>query len=389
MQIMHPTPIQLEAIPLGMKGHDLIGIAQTGTGKTLAFGLPMLHRMSPNGVGLVLVPTRELAVQVEETLRKLGAKCAVLIGGAPMNKQVKQLSQKPRVIVATPGRLADHLQQGTANLRNIEVAVLDEADRMLDMGFIGPIRDILRHTPKERQTMLFSATFPETVETLAEQFLFEPLRVEVERESSVTPLVTQEVVVLQKDDKPEMLSRIIACERGTILVFTRTRHGARKTAKFIRSLGHSAGELHSDRTLPQRLAAMRGFKSGELRILVATDIAARGVDVKELALVLNYDVPECAEDYVHRIGRTGRAGATGHAITLLSPEQNKEMRDIERLTGERIPVSKDSLADLPPERNRGGNGSPRSTSVPAPAHPGPRKKHFNRFGNGAKRRPSF
>jgi len=269
-----------------------------------------------------------------------------------MGAQVKHLSRKPKVIVATPGRLEDHMRQGTVSLRNVEVVVLDEADRMLDMGFVGPIRQILSTTPKDRQTMLFSATFADEVATLSQEFLNDPTRVEVERESTTTPLVTQEVLVLQKEEKPDMLKRIIAHERGTILVFTRTRHGARKIAKSIRDHGHSAAELHSDRTLSQRMTAMRGFKSGEFRILVATDIAARGIDVKEIALVLNYDVPEHAEDYVHRIGRTGRAGASGHAITLLSPEQHKEMRDIEKLIGMKVEVSKDSLAEMPPERHR-------------------------------------
>jgi len=337
-----PTPIQLEAIPPASNGRDIVGIAQTGTGKTLAFGLPMAMRLPKGEFGLVLAPTRELAIQIEETFHQLEIKTALLIGGAPMAKQVGQLRARPTVIVATPGRLLDHMSQRTIDLRHTSIVVLDEADRMLDMGFAPTIHKILDATPSQRQTMLFSATMPKEIAALAEKYLRKPLRIEATPPGTPVELIEQELVMVQKDDKPAMLNSLLSENTGSVLVFARTRHGARKIAKSIRSLGHTASEIHSDRTLAQRKAALHGFKTGMFRILVATDIAARGIDVKDISLVLNYDVPENAEDYLHRIGRTGRAGASGRAITLATPEQHKDVKDIERLLKATLPISKRS-----------------------------------------------
>jgi ATP-dependent RNA helicase RhlE len=346
-QIMTPTPIQEMAIPVALTKKDLIGLAQTGTGKTLAFGLPILMNLKGSDQALVLAPTRELAMQIEETFRKLGVRTALLIGGAPMNRQIQQLRSNPRVIVATPGRMMDHMNQKLVDLRYIQCVVLDEADRMLDMGFISAIREILGKTPKTRQTMLFSATFSRIVEDISEDFMIDPTRVEIRRERLTASTVTQELIVIDKESKGDMLTKLLYDNKGTILVFARTRHGARKIAQTINRNGHTAAEIHSDRTLAQRIAALNGFKSGQYRILVATDIAARGIDVKDISLVINYDIPECADDYVHRIGRTGRAGKTGHAITMAAPDQHRDVRDIEKLISMKFEVSSHSTSSLP------------------------------------------
>lgn len=337
-----PSPIQEAAIPVAASGRDIVGIAQTGTGKTLAFGLPMAMRLHKGEFGLVVAPTRELAIQIEETFHSLEVKTALLIGGAPMPKQVGQLKARPTVIIATPGRLLDHMNQKTVDLRRTSIVVLDEADRMLDMGFAPVIHKILDATPLQRQTMMFSATMPKEIEELAAKYLRKPARVEVAPPGTPIELIEQELILLAKDEKPAMLNSLVAENTGSILVFTRTRHGARKIAKGLRSVGHSATEIHSDRTLAQRKAALHGFKTGINRILVATDIAARGIDVKEISLVLNYDVPENPEDYLHRIGRTGRAGHKGKAITLATPEQHKDIRDIEKLMNKPLRPTKPS-----------------------------------------------
>ncbi len=335
-----PTPIQREAIPVAVSGRDLVGIAQTGTGKTIAFCAPMAARLQGGQFGIVLAPTRELAIQIDETLHKLQVKTALLIGGAPMAKQVGQLRARPTVVVATPGRLIDHMQQKTVDLRRTAIVVLDEADRMLDMGFAAAIKRILDQTPEQRQTMLFSATMPKAIAEMADHYLRKPVRVEVERPGTVVTAIQQELVVVPKDEKPAMLRELLQGNKGSVLVFARTRHGARKLARDVRIQGHTAAELHSDRTLNQRKAALHSFKTGMARVLVATDIAARGIDVKEISLVLNYDVPENPEDYIHRIGRTGRAGAPGRAITIATPEQHQDVRDIERLLQASIPVTR-------------------------------------------------
>jgi ATP-dependent RNA helicase RhlE len=344
-----PTPIQQEAIPLGLEDRDIIGIAQTGTGKTLAFGIPMLQRfltVRHRGRGLILLPTRELALQVDETLQKIGApfklRTAVLIGGAPMKPQQSQLRADPDIIVATPGRLIDHLQNRFVDLRAVDTLVLDEADRMLDMGFLPQIKQILRGVPDERQTMLFSATMPEAITQIAQDYMIEPVRVEVARAGTGAEQVTHELFVVAQEAKNDLLQELLRQYHGTILVFARTRSRANRVARHIRNLGHKASEIHADRTLTQRRAALDGFKNGTYRILVATDIAARGIDVSNIELVINYDLPDCAEDYVHRIGRTGRAGKSGHAIAFAAPDQGGDVRQIEKLMQIELPLSPDS-----------------------------------------------
>jgi ATP-dependent RNA helicase RhlE len=350
-----PTPIQRQAIPHGIVGKDVVGVAQTGTGKTLAFSIPLLQRLAESGggkQGLVLLPTRELALQVAEEIGALGkiagVRVAVLIGGAPMNPQLRSLKAKPHVVVATPGRLIDHMDQGTFSLARVGVVILDEADRMLDMGFWPQIRKIVEGLPRERQTMLFSATLSREIMELATKHMKLPTRIEVAPPGTTADKVSQEFFIVQNQDKVRLLEKILGERMGSTIVFTRTKHGATKVMRAIKQMGHSAAEIHGNRSLGQRKDALEGFKSGRYRILVATDIAARGIDVKGVELVLNFDLPTQSEDYVHRIGRTARAGATGHAISFAMPDQKRDIRDIEKLIRKTIPVSQPS--DLPPAR---------------------------------------
>lgn len=319
----------------------MIGIAQTGTGKTLAFGIPMLERLtSGQGIGLIIVPTRELALQVEESLRPfandLNLRTAVLIGGASMNIQLQILRKNPRIIIATPGRLIDHMERFRLSLSQVAVLVLDEADRMLDMGFAPQIKRILEAVPKERQTMLFSATMPEDIVSIANRHMKSPVRIEVAPAGTANAKVQQELFFVHKEDKPALLSACISQAPGTVIVFTRTKHGATKVNKMVQGFGIKSDEIHSNRSLAQRKRALSDFKTGRIRVLVATDIAARGIDVKDISLVVNYDIPENPDDYVHRIGRTGRAGAEGKAITFAMPDQRGDVRDIERLIRQAI-----------------------------------------------------
>ena len=353
LKFKSPTPIQAKAIPPGIEGQDLIGIAQTGTGKTLAFCVPMLQRISAlKCQGLVLLPTRELALQVNETFEKVGKRfglrTAVLIGGASMNVQKQMINKRPHVVIATPGRLIDHMQQRSIDLQRIGILVLDEADRMLDMGFAPQINRILEKVPKERQTLLFSATMPQEISRMASKYMKLPLRVEVARAGTAAEKVSQELYVVKKEDKTRLLEQILSSERGSVLVFSRTKHGAKKITRTVKDMGHSAAELHSNRSLNQRKEALEGFKSGRYRVLVATDIAARGIDVVGIELVINFDLPDQAEDYVHRIGRTGRAGRTGKAISFATPDQGRDVRDIEKLVRVQLPITK--LPELPPHR---------------------------------------
>ncbi|MBX3112238.1 MAG: DEAD/DEAH box helicase [Fimbriimonadaceae bacterium] len=341
-----PTPIQAQAVPVALTGRDLVGVAETGTGKTMAFGLPIAAHLSRHETALVLAPTRELALQIEESLVNLGLKCVALIGGASISVQVHRLRSRPQVIVATPGRLIDHLNQDTVRLDHVAVVVLDEADRMLDMGFAPAVDRVLATVPRIRQTMLFSATMPDAVLDVANRHMTDPVRVEVSRPGTAARNVQQELYVVEHEDKPGLLKSVLDSHDGPTLVFARTRHGARKLAKSVRSFGHSAAEIHADRTLAQRREALDGFKSGEYRVLVATDIAARGIDVKDIALVVNYDVPDNPEDYVHRIGRTGRAGAEGKAVTFALPDQHADVRGIEKAMDARLPLSPDSKLSM-------------------------------------------
>lgn len=348
-----PTPIQMQSIPVALQEKDVMGIAQTGTGKTLAFGIPLIQRLAQTkGIGLVVLPTRELALQVDETLKKIGTpiglRTAVLIGGASMKLQMDALKKKPHVLIVTPGRMIDHLDQRTVALDRVSVLVLDEADRMLDMGFEPQIKRILQHVPKDRQTLLFSATMPKEIVAIASKYMKMPVRVEIAPAGTAAERVTQEVIFVGKEEKTRLLQKILDEHTGTVLVFSRTKYGAKKIARAVRGMGHTSAELHSDRSLAQRKAALEGFKRGTYRVLVATDIAARGIDVTGIELVVNFDLPDQSEDYVHRIGRTGRAGRAGHAISFATPDQQRDVRDIERLLRTQLPVAK--LPELPAAR---------------------------------------
>lgn len=348
-----PTPVQKQSIPIGIEGKDLIAIAQTGTGKTLAFGIPIIQRLEQiRGRGLILLPTRELAIQVDESLqaigRSVGLRTAVLIGGASMHVQRQHLQRKPHVIIATPGRLLDHVEQRTVNLADMRVLILDEADRMLDMGFAPQIKRIFAVLPAERQTMLFSATMPQEIVAIAQKHMKLPLRIEIARAGTAADKVTQEVFFIAKEAKARLLEALLAQYPGSVLVFTRTKHAARKLASYVKTMGHSAADIHSDRSLAQRRQALEGFKTGRYRVLVATDIAARGIDVSGIELVVNFDLPMNTQDYVHRIGRTGRAGRSGRAISFATFDQRRDVRDIERLIRTQLPVK--PTPELPPAR---------------------------------------
>jgi ATP-dependent RNA helicase RhlE len=351
LHFLHPTPIQQKAIPIGVSGEDLIGIAQTGTGKTLAFAVPMIQRvLSTHKSGLVIVPTRELAIQVNETFIKVGRpfsiRTAVLIGGESIHKQFAAIRLKPQIIIATPGRLIDHLQLNTVSLIQTAVLVLDEADRMLDMGFEKPIKKIISFLSENRQTMLFSATMPEAISNIANKYMKKPLRIEVAPAGATVERVEQEVFIVTNNQKPALLRQILTEYTGTVLVFSRTKYGAKKITRTIRQSGHAADELHSNRSLNQRTSALNGFKNGKHRILVATDIAARGIDVTGIEVVINYDLPSNSEDYVHRIGRTARAGRAGKAISFACPDQKRDLQAIEKLIRLRLPIK--ALPELAP-----------------------------------------
>jgi ATP-dependent RNA helicase RhlE len=332
-----PTPIQKAAIPVGLEGRDIIGLAQTGTGKTIAFAIPMLQRIArEGGQGLVVLPTRELALQVDEEYKKLakksGLRTAIVIGGASMNVQRAQVSKKPHVIIATPGRLIDIMDRGWVNLRNISVLVLDEADRMFDMGFAPQISRIMKNVSDDRQTLLFSATMPAPIEKLAQKYMTDAERIEVARAGTASELVEQSIFVVPKPDKTRLLKHILKEEKGTVLVFCRTKFGAKRVARDLNRSGEEAAEIHGNLTLNQRRKALDGFKKGKYRVLVATDVAARGIDVTGISAVINMDLPEQAEDYVHRIGRTGRAERHGKAISFAEPDQGMIVTQIEYLT---------------------------------------------------------
>lgn len=352
-----PTPIQHQCIPAALQGKDIVGIAQTGTGKTLAFGVPMIQNLGQNkGQGLVLLPTRELALQVDEVLHKIGQRfglrTAVLIGGASANLQIRAMRRRPHIIVSTPGRLIDHLQQKNLSLERVKIIVIDEADRMFDIGFMPQIRQILSFAPKERQTLMFSATMPRQISELAGRFMKTPWRIEVAPSGTTVSSVEQEIFIVAKEARIQLLEKLLADHAGPVLIFSRTKHGAKKIAAQVREMEHTAVEIHSNRSLAQRQAAMLGFKTGKYRVLVATDIAARGIHVDNISLVLNYDLPDNPDDYVHRIGRTARAGKTGLAVSFVGPEERRNIRYIEKLIKKTIPIR--DLPVLPPRRNISG-----------------------------------
>lgn len=350
-----PTPIQHQVIPGALEGKDVVGIAQTGTGKTLAFGIPMIQRLGiVKGRGLIIAPTRELAIQIDQELVNvagaLGLKTAVLIGGVPQMRQVKALKAQPHIVIATPGRLVDLMDQKLISLSNVSIIALDEADRMLDIGFMPQIKKIFATIPKERQTLLFSATMPKEISSLAASYMKIPLRIEIAPQGTAAAQVEQELFIVRKPDKMRLLDHVLSENtEATTLIFSRTKHGAKKIARDIRHMGHTADEIHSNRSQNQRQKALEGFKKGIIRVLVATDIAARGIDVKDVSLVINFDLPDNAEDYVHRIGRTGRAGRSGRAMSFATPTERADIKKIERLIRKTLPIL--SLPkELPPER---------------------------------------
>ncbi len=348
-----PTPIQEQSIPLTLQGRDLLGCAQTGTGKTAAFALPILQSLhsrpqagAPRPIrALILTPTRELAIQIDESFaaygRHTGLRHTVIFGGVSQNRQVDALRHGIDILVATPGRLLDLMQQGYVSLRNLEIFVLDEADRMLDMGFIHDVRRVIAKLPTRRQTLFFSATMPPEIQKLADTILTNPVKVAVTPVSSTAETVGQSIYFVEKADKKRLLIHLL--EDGsisTVLVFTRTKHGANKVAKDLNSAGIKAEAIHGNKSQNARQNALQAFKNRQIRVLVATDIAARGIDIDDLTHVLNYEIPNIPETYVHRIGRTGRAGASGTALSFCDSEERAYLRDIQKLIGRPIPVAR-------------------------------------------------
>lgn len=353
LRFISPTPIQTQAIPVAISGKDVVGIAQTGTGKTLAFGIPIIQKIiQTNGKALVLLPTRELAIQVGDALKRISqnfnVRMTVLIGGVSIRQQIQTMPRNVNVIIATPGRLIDHLNHRTVRLDDVGMVALDEADLMLDMGFAPQIQKILNALTGKRQMMLFSATMPPEIMKIAAQHMQLPIRIEVAPAGTPAASVTQEIFIIQSNAKNRLLEKLLEQYIGTTLVFTKTKHTAKRLTSVVRTMGHTVAEIHSNRSLPQRREALEGFKRGKYRVLIATDIASRGIDVKGISLVINYDLPVSPDDYVHRIGRTARAGAGGHAISFVAPNQRNLFRNIEKLIKKSLPISK--LPELPPER---------------------------------------
>lgn len=352
-----PTPIQQKTIPAAAAGRDLLGCAQTGTGKTAAFALPILHRLLPqrnaarngrNGSkavsirALVLAPTRELAAQIGECFRRYGKqsglRSTVIFGGVNQNPQVRELQKGVDILVATPGRLLDLVSQGHVDLRRIETLVLDEADHMLDMGFLPDVRRILARLPHERQTLMFSATMPGEIGALAQQILIDPVRVRIDAERPAAETVNQEIYAVAQKNKPALVGHLIRSrDDASTIIFTRTKHGANALVRKLAAQGIVAEAIHGNKSQAARLRALDAFRSGRLKVLVATDIAARGIDVSGIGHVINFDLPQVAETYVHRIGRTGRAGRCGHATSFCGPHESELLSDIERLLRKRIP----------------------------------------------------
>lgn len=348
-----PTPIQTQAIPAVMAGGDLLAGAQTGTGKTAGFTLPILHRLSDKSIkgpssgrppirALILVPTRELAAQVEESVRDYGKylklSSMIMIGGVSINPQITRLKSRVDILVATPGRLLDHVQQNTLSLSRVEILVLDEADRMLDMGFIRDIKKILALLPKQRQNLLFSATFSDEIRALADNLLNQPVLIEAARRNAVADKITHIVHPVDRERKRDLLAHLIKQHRWSqVLVFTRTKHGANKLMEFLIKSDIQALAIHGNKSQSARTQALAKFKTGDLQVLVATDIAARGIDISELPHVVNYELPQVPEDYVHRTGRTGRAGAEGDAVSLVCVDELRLLSSIEKLIKRELP----------------------------------------------------
>ena len=406
----NPTPIQEQAIPLVLAGRDLMGRAQTGTGKTAGFTLPLLQMLAPSANtsasparhpirALILTPTRELALQVEESVRTYGKhiplRSTTIFGGVNINPQTKALRAGCEIVVATPGRLLDHQGQGNLNFSQLEVLILDEADRMLDMGFIRDIQKILALLPASRQTLLFSATFTDEIKQLASKFLKNPALVEITAQNTAAELVKQIVHPVDRERKRALLAHIIQSRNlEQVLVFTRTKHGANRLSEQLDRDGINSMAIHGNKSQPQRIKALEDFKKGSIRVLVATDIAARGLDIDQLPHVVNYELPQVPEDYIHRIGRTGRAGTEGEALSLVCVDEHRLLKDIEKLLRRELP--KDVVTGYAPDpsipaepiqtgRQSGGGGrsrgpvrSSRPSSGSAPQ--GERGRHPSRPG---------
>ena len=399
-----PTPIQAQSIPAVLNGGDLLAGAQTGTGKTASFTLPILQKLSTSisrthSTGrpiraLILTPTRELAAQVEESVVTYGKytklTSAAMFGGVNINPQIKMLHKGVDILVATPGRLLDHMQQGNIDLKHVEILVLDEADRMLDMGFIRDIKKVLAALPKQRQNLLFSATFSDEIKALADGLLNSPAMIEVARRNATVDIINQKIHPVDRNRKHPLLSHLIKTNNWSqVLVFTRTKHGANKLVTQLEADGISSMAIHGNKSQGARTKALSEFKDGKLQALIATDIAARGIDIDQLPHVVNYDLPNVPEDYVHRIGRTGRAGASGEAVSLVCVDEHIMLRDIERLIKQQLP--REVIAGFEPDPNavaqpiqmrsqgRGGNGGRGGNAPRKPSTSGPRG---NGGGNG-------
>ena len=384
-----PTPIQAQAIPLVLEGGDLMAGAQTGTGKTAAFALPLLQKLLPHASSstspakhpvraLILVPTRELAIQVEESVRAYAKhtnlRSLVVFGGVDIKTQTPHLKTGVEILVATPGRLLDHIEQKTVQLNLVQMLVLDEADRMLDMGFMPALKRILALLPKQRQSLMFSATFSDEIKKLSEDFLIYPNLIEVARSNASAENITQKVYLVEQTDKHQLLTQLLRGDDAKqVIVFTKTKLTASRLARQLQNEGVAADAIHGDKSQLERMQALDAFKQGKVTVLIATDVAARGLDIDSLPMVINYEIPHAAEDYVHRIGRTGRAGASGTAISLVSPEEEKYLAEIEKLIKKKI----DKEQAVLPERSARPQRAPRGEQAehhhayhaPAPKKP--------------------
>lgn len=368
MKFSQPTPIQVEAIPPALEGKDILGSAQTGTGKTAAFGIPLIARLlaNPQGLALVMTPTRELATQVLSQLRLMlgksrNIKTALLIGGDSMSKQIRQIRDRPRIIVGTPGRINDHLDRGILKLKQADFLVLDETDRMLDAGFTVQIEKVMGFLAPKRQTLLFSATVSPNIARIAERYLKDPVRISVSKSSAPAPNIKQDTMRVSDGAKYTSLLDSLNDRDGSIIVFVKTKHGTEKMAKRLSKEGHSADAIHGDLKQNKRDRVIASFRNKKYRILVATDVAARGLDIPHIEHVINYDLPQCAEDYVHRIGRTARAGATGSALSFITPGDRAKWNAIERLLN---PGSKNVSKPKRSPRKRTSNAGSRGDVVP-------------------------
>ncbi len=365
MKYEAPTPIQAQAIPLALDGHDIMGTAQTGTGKTAAFAIPLIEKLltNPKGSALVLTPTRELGKQIMEIMHQLlgpksNIKTAFIIGGEPMGKQLKQLRARPRLIIGTPGRINDHLERGTMMLNDTGFLVLDETDRMLDMGFTVQLEKIFKYMPEKRQTLMFSATLPKNILKLSEKYLSNPKRVSVGEVNIVAQNIKQEVIRIEQDKKYKELMLQLHDRSGSVIVFVKTKYGADKMAKNLRRDGFTSDALHGDLRQSKRDRVMQSFRKQNFRVLIATDIAARGLDVPHIEHVVNYDLPQVAEDFIHRMGRTARAGAQGSAISFVSNQDGRKWSAIERLLNPNAANDKGadrSKSSQKPKRKRPNN----------------------------------